>query len=65
MLIARISLPKNIVNNIKTRIILIIAKIGKKKTTRLQDYRTTRLQAFFDTRNSEPQNLRRTLAVEL
>ena len=29
MLIARSSLPENIVNNIKTRIILIIAKIGK------------------------------------
>jgi hypothetical protein len=38
------------------------AKIGKK---RLQDYKTTRQQVFFDTRNSESQNLRRTLAVEL
>ena len=38
------------------------AKIGKK---RLQDDKTTRQQVFFDTRNSELQNLRRTLAFEL
>ena len=30
-----------------------------------QDYKTTRQQVFFDTRNSELKNLRRTLAFEL
>ena len=38
------------------------AKIIKK---RLQDNKTTRQQVFFDTRNSETQNLRRTLNSKL
>ena len=35
------------------------------KDMKKKDYKTTRLQVFFCTRNSETQNLRRTLNSEL